>query len=331
MSSEALELEPDRGLLADVPLFAGIPGVELREIAKVMQRQELQAGEVLYRQGEEATGLHVVAAGELGVYARLPAGREVELGTLGVGEVVGELALVDGSTRAATVRALAPTSALFLGRADFVALASRMDPTAVTIKRRLAAIVAARLRGCCDAMAGSLAEGLAEAPMPADITDDELAPAQVPDERYLLRLPFFAPFAPQQLAELLGVCRSVFVPARRVLLREGAHPDAAYVTLNGAVEEALERGRERIRIRLAGPGRAVAYAGLVDGGPAPVTAATRERSLLLAVPRETFAELFGGATPLSYAFVDAVERDLVAALRQAERPQARLAASRPRA
>jgi hypothetical protein len=40
------------------------------------------------------------------------------------------------------------------------------------------------------------------------------------------------------------------------------------------------------------------------------------------------AELFNGTTALSYAFVEAVERDLITALRQAERPQVRLAATR---
>jgi CRP-like cAMP-binding protein len=322
-------------LLADVPLFAGIPEEELREIGKVLRRVELQRGDVLYRQGEEASGMHVITAGAVGVYGRLPAGREVELGALGVGEVVGELALVDSSTRAATVRALEPTSAFFLGRADFLALASRMDPTSVTIKRRLAATICERLRGCCDAMAVSLAEdapgGDGEAPTPADVADDEFVPAPVPGERYLLRLPFFRAFPPPQLPELLAACRSLLVPARRVLLREGADPDVAYITLNGAVEEALGRGGRRIRVRLAGPGRAVGYVGLVDGRPSSVTVATRERALLLVVPRAAFTELFEGVTALSYAFVDAVERDLVAALRQAERPQARLAASRPRA
>ena len=78
---------------------------------------DLQAGEVLFRQGEEADGLYVVAAGSVGVYSRLPGGREVEVAVLGEGEVVGELALVDGGTRAATVRALEPAAALFFSRA----------------------------------------------------------------------------------------------------------------------------------------------------------------------------------------------------------------------
>jgi hypothetical protein len=47
------------------------------------------------------------------------------------------------------------------------------------------------------------------------------------------------------------------------------------------------------------------------------------------VEAATFGELFSGATALSHAFLEAVERDLIAALRQAERPQARLAAALP--
>lgn len=305
---------------SDPPLLAGLPDEELRHLLRPV---ELQAGEVLFRQGEEADGLYVVAAGSVGVYARLPGGGETELAKLGAGEVIGELALVDGGRRAATVRALEPVAALFFGRADFLALASRLDPTAFALKRRLAAIVCGRLRSRLEALSGSL-DGHDEAP---EVPADELVSASVPDERYLVRLPFFRAFAPLQLPGLIAACRTLEAPAYRILLRAGARSDVAYVTLNGAVEEVLGWGRRRIRVRLAGPGHAVGYLGLLDGGPSPVTMATRERSLLLAVPAATFTELFDGATALSYAFVEAVQRDLIAALRQAERPQARLAAA----
>ena len=292
----------------------GLPADELRRV-------ELQVGDVLFRQGEEADGLYVVADGSVGVYSRLPGGREVELAVLGAGEVVGELALVDGGARAATVRALEPTAALFFSRADFLALAARLDPTAFALKRRLVAIVCERLRRRLEALCGDLDEGTHGACMNAGTS------ARTPDERYLVRLPFFRAFSPLQLPELLGASRTVEVPARQVLLAERAHSECAYVTLNGAVEEVLGGGTRRIRVRLAGPGHAVGYVGLLDGLSSPVTVATRERALLLAVPATTFAELFEGATALSYAFVEAVQRDLIAALRQAERPQARLAAA----
>ena len=296
-------------------LFAGLPDDELRQLLRSV---ELQAGDVLCRQGEEADGLYVITTGSVGVYSRLPGGGELELAALGAGEVIGELALVDGGTRAATVRALGPTTAQFLGRADFLALASRLDPTAFALKRRLTAIVCARLRSRFEVLSGALDDHDVPERPPA-----ELAPGIVPDERYLARLQFFRALAPSQLAD----CRAVEVLAYRTLLRAGARPDTAYVTLNGAVEEVLGTGTRRIRVRLAGPGFAVGYLGLLDGGPSPVTVATRERALLLAVPASAFTELCAGTTPLSYAFVEAVQRDLIAALRQAERPQARLAAA----
>src|SRR5581483_3281666 len=123
------------------------------------------------------------------------------------------------------------------------------------------------------------------------------------DERYLGRLPFFRAFSPLQLPDLLAAGETRSAPARAVLLREGDGAEVAYVTLNGAVEEVLERGRRRIRVRLAGPGHAFGYIGLLDDRPSPVTAATRERTLLLAVDRASLADLCDGATALSYAFV----------------------------
>jgi CRP-like cAMP-binding protein len=310
-----------------MPLFAGIGDGELGEIEQVLQRVSLQPGQLLFRQGEAGDGLHVVAAGAVGVYVRLPAGREVEVAQLGAGEVIGEMALVDGGMRAATVRALEPTSTLFLGRAEFLALVSRLDPTAFIIKRRVAGLVCERLRRRHEVLTGWLG-GNGRVATPADAAPAELVPARAPDDPYLARLQFFRGFEPRRRAELVGRCRTVLVPSHRVLLREGAEPETAFVTLNGAVEELLGSGRRRIRVRLAGPGRAVGYLGILDGRPSPVTVATRERALLLAVQRTTFAELFDGATPLSHAFLDAVERDLVAALRLAEHPQARLLFSR---
>src|SRR5690348_10122013 len=112
----------------------------------MLRRLKLRPGETLFRQGEEADGLFVAVDGSVAAHGRLPGGREVELAVLGSGEVIGEMALVDGGTRAATVRALEPTTALFFARADFLALASRLDPTAFALKRRLASIVCERLR-----------------------------------------------------------------------------------------------------------------------------------------------------------------------------------------
>jgi CRP-like cAMP-binding protein len=80
-------------------------------------------------------------------------------------------------------------------------------------------------------------------------------------------------------------------------------------------------------VGLAGPGQAFGYKSLIDGGLAPLTATTRERTLLLLLPQAAFERLFNGEESESHVFLDVIDRDLMAALRQVLRPQARLAAS----
>jgi hypothetical protein len=53
---------------------------------------------------------------------------------------------------------------------------------------------------------------------------------------------------------------------------------------------------------------------LIDGLPSALTAATRERSLLLVVPADTFEEYFHGRTSVSRAFFGGIQRDLMMAL-----------------
>ena len=115
------------------------------------------------------------------------------------------------------------------------------------------------------------------------------------------------------------------MPPKSLILGEGAAPDACCITLNGAIEEVIRRGDHVVRVRLCGPGRAFGYAGLIDGLPSSISVSARERSLLLVVPRGRFEALFHGGTISSYSFFDAIEHDLMASLRQAQAPQARLA------
>ena len=91
----------------------------------------------------------------------------------------------------------------------------------------------------------------------------------------------------------------------------------------------LVRGDRRIRVGLAGPGKAFGYESLIDGGPSPVTAITRERSLLLVLPRDPFERLFNGEDAISRVFLDVIQRDIVGTLRQTLRPLARQASARP--
>ncbi len=145
-------------LLRGLPLFAGL---ELAELAGLVGSIDLAAGEELWRQGEPADALYVVETGSLAVAARLPGERDHTLATLGAHEVLGELALLDGGVRTASVRALEPTRLLRLARADFRALVSRRDDSARTLRRRLTDLACTRLRERHRALAATLSGALA--------------------------------------------------------------------------------------------------------------------------------------------------------------------------
>jgi CRP-like cAMP-binding protein len=314
----------DDGFLATVPLLDGIPEEELTALAAVMRRRELPAGRVLWRQGEEAVGMLLVVAGRVTVSLSLPGDRAVEIGNAGRGEVLGEVPLLDGGRHTATASVTEDATLLTLSRADFAALVSRRHPTAFTLKRRLAGVGCERLRRQFAALAASLGgDAPGEPPAPAA----ELDFCGPPDSGYVRRLATFRAFDSLALWGILTAGRFARCPAGRTLLAEGEASTACYLTMNGAVEKIIVRGGRRIRVGLAGPGQAFGYESLIDGGPSPVTATTRERTLLLRLPQEAFERLFNGEDSGSHAFLDVIHRDLMAALRQALRPHARLAAS----
>jgi CRP-like cAMP-binding protein len=320
--------DPTVAFLASVPLLEGLPEAELADLATMMRRRDVPAGHVLWREGDEALGMALVADGRVSVTLSLPGDRAVEVATLGTGEVLGEMPLLDGGRHSATARAIEPATLLSLSRADFAALVSRRHPTAFTLKRRIAGVACARLRAQLATLAASLgADAAAAEPRPADAPPAELEFCGPPDSGYVRRLATFRAFDSLALWGFLTAGRFARCPAGRTVVPEGAESTACYLTINGAVEKAIVRGGRRIRVGLAGPGLAFGYETLIDGGPAPVTATTRERTLMLVLPQEAFARLFHGEEAGSHVFLDVIHRDLIAALRQAQRPHARLAAS----
>jgi CRP-like cAMP-binding protein len=310
--------------LATVPLFDGIPESELADLAELLRRRDAPVGEVLWTQGDEPLGMLLIVDGRVTVSLRLPGEREVEVASMGHGELLGEIPLLDGGRHSGTARVSEPASLLSLSRADFAVLVSRRHPTAFALKRRIAGVACARLRQQLAAVASSLGDS-APAEPPAGAAA-ELEFCGPPNSAYVRRLATFRAFDSLALWGFLTAGRFARCPAGRTVVAEGTTSTACYLTINGAVEKVILRGR-RIRIGLAGPGQAFGYETLIDGGPSPAAATTRERTLMLVLPQDAFDRLFHGEEPGSHVFLDVILRDLMAALRQALRPHARLAAS----
>jgi CRP-like cAMP-binding protein len=314
--------------LATVPLLEGLEQADLVELARVLRRRTVQEGEILWRQRDDAREMVFIVDGAVSASLDVPGDRTVEIGRAGPRETVGEIGLLDGEGHTMSVRVAETATVLALGRLDFAALLAGQHPSAFRLKRRLASIFTARLRNQLRHLAVSLGGGMAgppaEDPAPplADLED-----CRPPDSKYVRRLATFHDFDPLALWGFLTSGTYVQCPPGRTLLAEGAPSSAYYLTINGAVEKVLVRGDWRIRVGLVGPGRAFGYESLIDGHPSPVTAITRERALLLVVPRDLFGQLFNGEDPVSRGFLDVIQYDLIATLRETLRPSARLAAS----
>jgi CRP-like cAMP-binding protein len=314
--------------LATVPLLAGRDEADLETLARVVRQRTVRAGETLWRQGDQARELVFVVDGAMTASLRLPGDRTVEIWQAGPGDCIGEIALLDGNGHTMSMRVTEDSTVLALGHVEFAALLARQDPSSFALKRILARVFTARLRNQLGQLAASLG-GEASGPTAEDATRTfaELAYCGPPDSRYVRRMATFHDFDSLAMWGFLTSGKYAECPAGRTLLAEGAPSTACFLTINGAVEKVLLRGDRRIRVGLAGPGKTFGYECLIDGSASPVTAITRERSLLLVLPRGPFEKLFEGEDAVSRVFLDVIQRELVSTLRLSLRQHARLAAS----
>ena len=118
----------DRALLRRVPLFDALADDDLEWIARACQTVDLALGDVLAAEGDEGDSLFVITAGELEVVKRSRSA-DVPLARLGLGEIVGEMAVLEGSPRNATIRAVAASRVIAIGR-DVVLELVRTRPSA---------------------------------------------------------------------------------------------------------------------------------------------------------------------------------------------------------
>ncbi len=314
--------------LATVPLLKGRDEIDLLELTRVLRRRTVREGEILWSQGDQARELVFIVEGGISASLRVPGDRLVEIGQAGPRDVVGEIGLLEGGEHTMTVQATEPTTMLALGRYDFAALLTRPDSSAFELKRRLASQFTGRLRNQLAQLALTLSGELTGAASHDPVLAlADLEPCGPPDTTYLSRMASFHEFDAVALWGFLTSGSYAMCPPRRTLLAEGTPSAACYLTINGAVEKVLIRGNRRVRVGLAGPGKAFGYEGLIDDHPSPVTAVTRERTLLLVLPHDPFKQLFGRDDTIARVFLDVILRDLVATLQLTLRPHARLAAS----
>ncbi|MGM0557265.1 MAG: cyclic nucleotide-binding domain-containing protein [Myxococcota bacterium] len=146
-SSTPLDVSSDaESVFHSIELFDGLTRGEIREIVSASEQMMLSAGEILFEQNDPANALFIVENGELQVRAASGAGEDIILAMLGSGTVVGEMSLIGGGPRSATVEALSDCQIYRLESDAFAALRAEKSSAAYKIILRLARILGERRR-----------------------------------------------------------------------------------------------------------------------------------------------------------------------------------------
>jgi CRP-like cAMP-binding protein len=114
-------------------LFKDVPGNYLIPLAKVAHSVKLREGEFLFHQGDQGDAMYLICYGSISIQVN-----EVEVNRMGVGECIGEMALLDGAPRSASCVAEEDTELLRISDSDFEIVVKSQTNVALAVLRTLA-------------------------------------------------------------------------------------------------------------------------------------------------------------------------------------------------
>jgi CRP/FNR family cyclic AMP-dependent transcriptional regulator len=118
---------------AKVPMFQALPKKDLAALGKLAERIDVDEGTVLIKEGATGKEFFVIEEGR----ASVKRGTK-KVATLGAGGFFGELALLDGAPRDATVVAASPMTVVVLGQREFYGLLEQVPGLALKIMKGMA-------------------------------------------------------------------------------------------------------------------------------------------------------------------------------------------------
>jgi CRP-like cAMP-binding protein len=132
--------------LKQIPLFQELAHEECMDIIRACAILPMKGGTVLCKEGDPGDAMFILETGAARVQKRTAQGLDEELATLGPRSVVGEMALLDGRPRSATVTLTESGSVYKLDLQGFALLRSNLRPAAFKVIRYLARVLCGHLR-----------------------------------------------------------------------------------------------------------------------------------------------------------------------------------------
>ena len=127
-----------RELLAKSILFYQLPAEDLDGLVRFAKLKRVAAKDVIFHKADPGRQMSAILSGRVKLSTVSEEGKEMIFGVLGRGEIFGEISLLDGEERTATVTALEPTELLVIERKEFIAFLERQPKVAIQLLGTLA-------------------------------------------------------------------------------------------------------------------------------------------------------------------------------------------------
>ncbi|WP_213772108.1 Crp/Fnr family transcriptional regulator [Bradyrhizobium sp. dw_78] len=124
------------------PMFADLGADELQRVSGLCHTRHLASGEMLFRKGDPGDALFGVRRGQVRIETGASDGARLTLNFMGPGDLFGEVAVLDGQSRAADATAGEPTELFVLRREDILGFLEREPKVAI----KLIALLCQRIR-----------------------------------------------------------------------------------------------------------------------------------------------------------------------------------------
>lgn len=133
-------------LMEEIPLFDQLTHVQKEHLAEFIQYVFYKSNQSVFSEGEKGGTLYYIISGKIEVIKESLAGEKTILAKYRKGVTIGEMSLVDKSTRSATVKTVEDTEMLYLTRENFEKILELYPQTGIRVLKNIASHLSLRLR-----------------------------------------------------------------------------------------------------------------------------------------------------------------------------------------
>lgn len=130
-------MEKDVNFLSYVPIFSGLDDETLEKISRLGVRQKFKKDNTILFEEESGSALFIIVEGKVKVSRVSSDGREVILTILNDSDFFGEMSIIDGQSRSASITAMEDTEIFIIQRNDFLDLLQHHPDISIALLQEL--------------------------------------------------------------------------------------------------------------------------------------------------------------------------------------------------